>query len=146
MNLTMQQDTRPILHDTQDILQSPEPNSFELKHKDVSIFFETTSISGQPLFHYKDRDHDVSAHDHQIRQVQTEIGTIVSVTLKGLGADNGADIFTVFIPRVHLSIPTEPISTYGIYTRSLLGMLPTAGQLQTYRTVQLKGFARRTVS
>ncbi|MBN1206246.1 MAG: hypothetical protein JXB05_15120 [Myxococcaceae bacterium] len=123
------------------------PNQFELRNRRISVSFSATSITGDPLLHYKDRLREVDARGKEIRQVETEIGTLVSVTLEP-DADAGALIFTLLIPRVILASTTseQPIVTQALLTRSRFPRLPTSAQLQTYEAVELKGRATFVVS
>jgi hypothetical protein len=123
------------------------PNLFELRNRRISVSFSATSITGQPLFNYKDRTHEVSLRGEEIRQEKTEIGTLVTITLEP-DADAGALLFTLVIPRVVLATPIaeQPLDTVGIFTRSRLPRLPVSAQLQRYDVVELKGSAAFVVS
>ncbi len=121
---------------------------YELQHRAVSVSFSATSITGDPLLHYKDREREVNARGEEIRIVETEIGSLVSITLEP-DADAGSLIFSVLIPRVVISgrVSEQPVVTEGIYTRSRLPpRLPASVQLQTYDVVKLKGTAAFVVS
>ncbi len=82
---------------------------------------------------------------HQIRKVQTEVGTLVSVTLN-MTVDTGTTDLTVLVPRVNLDdapgatadIRTESTKTKHrlFYNRDLL-----KGQLDNYSIVRLVGIA-----
>jgi len=121
---------------------------YELQSRTVSVSFSATSITGDPLLHYKDREREVNARGEEIRIVETEIGSLVSVTLEP-DADAGSLIFSVLIPRVVISPRggERSVVTEGIYTRSRLPpRLPASVQLQTYDVVKLKGNASFVVS
>jgi hypothetical protein len=125
-----------------------EANTYELQNRTVSVSFSATSITGDPLLHYKDRNREVNARGDEIRVVETEIGTVVSITLEP-DADAGSLIFSVIIPRVVLAPRDgeQSVVTEGIYTRSRLPpRLPASVQLQTYDVVKLKGSASFVVS
>ncbi|QRN95114.1 hypothetical protein JRI60_39480 [Archangium violaceum] len=123
------------------------PNQFELAGKGISLSFSTTSITGQPLLHYKDARHEVNARGDEIRQVETEIGTLVTITLEP-DADAGALLFTVLIPRAQLRDTASEvrITTEGVLTRSRFPRLPANAQLQKYSVVPLRGSAHFIVS
>jgi hypothetical protein len=124
------------------------PNQYELLGSGVSINFSTTSITGDPLFHYQDACREVNARGDEIRQEETEVGTLVTVTLEP-DADAGSLLFTVLIPRATLAeIGGElRIVTEGIMTRSRFARGPAAdAQLQQYRVVTLRGEATFVVS
>jgi hypothetical protein len=138
-----------IQQPTPDIVPRPvEANMYELQNRTVSVSFSATSITGDPLLHYKDREREVNARGEEIRIVQTEIGSLVSITLEP-DADAGSLIFSVLIPRVVISARggEQPVVTQAIYTRSRLPpRLPASVQLQTYDVVKLKGSAAFVVS
>jgi hypothetical protein len=124
------------------------PNTFELGNRRISVSFSATSITGDPLVHYKDRQREVNARGDEIIQVETEIGTLVTITLEP-DADAGSLLFTLVIPRAVLATAGAelPIATQGIYTRSRqLPRLPASAQLQTSDVVELKGSATFVVS
>jgi len=124
------------------------PNTFELSNRRISVSFSATSITGDPLMHYKDRQREVNARGKEILQVETEIGTLVTITLEP-DADAGSLLFTVVIPRAALARTGAelPIATQGLYTRSrLFPRLPASVQLQTSDVVELKGSATFVVS
>ena len=123
------------------------PNQFELAGKGTSVSYSSTSITGQPLLHYQDADHEVNARGKDIRLVETEIGTLVTITLQP-DADAGALLFTVLIPRAQLQGMGHQvrIDTEGVLTRSRYSRLPTDAQLETYSVVPLRGLATFIVS
>jgi hypothetical protein len=137
--------TQPVLPA---VPRSNNANTFTLQCRDISITYSATSITGQPLLHYKDRRHEVNAQGQEIRQVETEIGSMVSITLEP-DTDAGELLFTLMVPRVTLAAGggEQPIKTVGLLTRSrLFPRLPVSVQLQTYETVDLKGNAAFVVS
>ncbi|WP_225410259.1 hypothetical protein [Stigmatella hybrida] len=118
-------------------------NTFAVRNRRISVTFSATSITGEPLLHYRDGQREVSARGDDIRQAETEIGTLVSITLEP-DADAGALLFTVLIPRVSLAaaLSSQALSTVGFLTRSRLPpRLPANVQLQTYEVEALKGTA-----
>jgi hypothetical protein len=124
------------------------PNQYELLGSGVSINFSTTSITGQPLLHYQDACREVNARGDEIRQEETEIGTLVTITLEP-DADAGSLLFTVLIPRAVIEgVGSElRIITQGILTRSRFARGPAAdAQLQEYRVVTLRGHATFVIS
>ncbi|WP_224249226.1 hypothetical protein [Hyalangium gracile] len=123
-------------------------NTFNLQNRRISVSYSATSFTGQPLFHYKDRVHEVNARGEEIRQVESEIGTLVSITLEP-DADAGSLIFSVLIPRVALmsTVAEQPVEAVAIFTRSRLPpRLPANVQLQTHDTVELRGSATFVVA
>jgi hypothetical protein len=134
---------------TADVLpQRIDANTFTLQNRRIHVSFSATSFSGQPLLHYKDRQREVNALGDEIRLVESEIGTLASITLEP-DADAGSLIFTVLIPRVALTGTGEEqaIASVGVFTRSRLPpRLPANVQLQTYDVVELRGSATFVVS
>ncbi|HEX8698215.1 MAG TPA: hypothetical protein VF815_05220 [Myxococcaceae bacterium] len=125
-----------------------QANLYELRNRTVSVSFSATSITGDPLLHYKDRDREVNARGKEIRIAESEIGSLVSITLEP-DADAGSLIFSVLIPRVVINARSgeHPVVTEAFYTRSRLPpRLPASVQLQTYEGVKLKGTAAFVVS
>ena len=47
-------------------------NTFTLENRRICVSFSATSITGQPLVHYKDRQHEVNARGDEIRLEETE--------------------------------------------------------------------------
>ncbi|MDY7226047.1 hypothetical protein [Hyalangium rubrum] len=125
-----------------EIQRGIRPNLFDLRNRHITVNFSASSFSGKPLLQYKDRQREVSASGDEIRQEETEVGTLVTITLEP-DADAGALLFTVIIPRAIIFNRAEiPISTQAIYTRSRLPpRLPVSTQLQTYEVIPLKGTA-----
>ena len=124
------------------------PNQFSLQGRGISITFSSTSFSGQPLLHYEDGYHEVNASGDDIRQVETELGTLVTVTLEP-DADAGELLLTLLIPRARLAGPGSEvrISTEALLTRSRLPRGPaSSAQLQMYMVVALRGQASFVVS
>lgn len=123
-------------------------NTFTLENRRIHVSFSATSITGQPLVHYKDRQREVNARGDEIQVVESEIGTLVSILLHP-DADAGALFFGVLIPRVALADngAEQAVSTVGFLTRSLLNPPLAANlQLQTYDVESLKGTATFVVS
>lgn len=118
------------------------PNLFELLGRGVSIHFSTTSFTGEARLHYQDACREVNASGEEIRQEETELGTLVTVTLEP-DADAGSLLFTVVIPRARVDGPEREvrIETHGFLTRGRFSRLPTDAQLQTYIAVPLRGRA-----
>lgn len=118
------------------------PNMFELLGRGVAIHYSTTSFTGDPRLHYQDSCREVNASGEEIRQEETELGTLVTITLEP-DADAGSLLFTVVIPRARVDGPEREvrIETHGFLTRSRFSRLPTDAQLQTYITVPLRGRA-----
>jgi hypothetical protein len=125
---------------------SDQPNLFELAGEYTRITYSTTSITGQPQFHYQDNQRDLTFTGDDIRLLDTdEIGMLVSVTLEVI-PDLHTLTLSVLIPQINLKGETESLlSTLAILTTHLTsigGPGLVEGPLQTYEVVALEGTAR----
>lgn len=128
--------------------QALAPNQFELLGRGISVNFSATSITGQPLLQYQDACRQVSARGEEIRQQETEMGTLVTITLEP-DADAGSLLFSVLIPRAQLmGVGSEVrIETLGFITRSRFARGPAAdAQLQSSTCITMRGSATFVVS
>jgi hypothetical protein len=124
-------------------IQFVEPNLFQLSGKRVHISYSTTGVDGKPHFTYQDLQQTLNFSGDEIRSVETEVGTLVSVTIR-LTVDSGGMTFSVLLPRVN--IPGEqsvPIRTIGITTLHKFSIVPMIGQRDLYRVTPLTGSAAR---
>jgi hypothetical protein len=124
-------------------LQLIEPNNYTFKGKDIEVHYSATSKNGEPLMSYRDSERQVRARGNEIRQEQTELGTLVTLTLEP-DADAGQLNFTLVVPRAVIgnNINSVRLITEGIITRTMLPprLAITSGrQLQTYRVVRITG-------
>jgi hypothetical protein len=120
-----------------------QPNLYELSGEGIHITYSTTSFAGPPLFTYQDATQSKQFMGDQIRTVETEIGTLVTVTTF-LSVDSGSTSFTVLIPHVNLrSSDSVSIYTDGIATVHRLRIVgpPLQGQTETYTVYALSGTA-----
>lgn len=124
--------------------EATQPNLFELAGEYTQITYSTSSITGQPQFHYQDRQREVNATGGDIRSQVTEIGTLVTVTLEVI-PDLHTLTVTLLVPQINLGGGTEsPLSTRAILTThhtSIGGPGLVEGPLQTYEAVALEGTA-----
>ncbi|WP_292812250.1 hypothetical protein [Nostoc sp. JL23] len=121
------------------------PNLYQFQGKNVSISYSTTSFIGKPLFTYKDKQQTLNFQGtEQIHSVETEIGTLVTVTIRKT-VDTGNTVFTLILPRVNLGKSNSAaVETKGITTTNLFSVIPkfNQGQRQTYTTIHLTGTAQ----
>src|SRR6476620_3245168 len=119
------------------------PNLYQLSGKHLNITYSTTGIDGKPHFSYQDLQQTLSFTGDQIRGVVTEIGTLVSVTIR-VTVDTGGTTFSLLLPRVNIpGEQTVPIQTVGITTLHRFSILPINGQLDFYTVTRLHGSAAR---
>lgn len=129
--------------------QYSEPNLFSLqgvgpKYKGVQISYSTSSITGQPLFTYKDSKGTLSFKGDMIRTQKTEISTIVTVTLESV-PDLRVTTLTLLLPTINLDGSARKFETIAIRTTSkttIDGPRLVKGAVQTYEVIDLKGTAR----
>jgi hypothetical protein len=124
-------------------IQMVEPNLFVLSGENINVTYSTTGIDGIPHFNYQDVQQTRDFSGDEIRSVETEVGTLVSVTIR-LTVDTGGTTFSILLPRVN--IPGEvsvPIQTIGITTIHKSPIVPKIGQRDFYTVISLTGSASR---
>jgi len=123
------------------------PNLFDLAGDGISVSYASTSFSGKPLLSYHDGFQSKSFVGDQIRTVETEIGTLVTVTIF-LTVDSGSTTFSILIPVVNLrTSDSAPITTYGITTLHRFSIIgPPQGQAEFSTAHQMSGTASFVVA
>ncbi len=115
---------------------------FILSGEDIKISYYINEDNSSSL-DYQDTKQSLSFSPEQVRQEQSEIGHLITVSLK-TSVDAGATTFTLVQPDVKLGGQTEqPLETFAIITQSF-GTSPRVGTQRTYRVVQLKGSGQYT--
>jgi len=123
-----------------------EANVFELTGNNLQIsysargpFIDQPGL--QPTFTYQDQEQNLAFSGEQLRTQQSEMGTLVSVSLK-ISIDAGATILTLLLPTITMGEMTaQPFETYAVVTQTF-GILPRVGARQVYNVLQLNGTAR----
>ncbi len=131
-----------------------QPNRFVLQSNDgkTKVDYETSSFIGQPTLNLAQGPSPTVPIRHfagsQIRTVNTEIGTLVSVTTH-ITIDTGSTSFSVLIPAIsltsisdHKTFTTEAIVTSHTGPNSV----PATGVHETYQFIQLRGEASFVLS
>jgi hypothetical protein len=116
---------------------------YELSGKHLHITYSTKGPDGKPHFTYQDLHQTLQLSGDEIRGANTEIGTLISVTIR-LTVDTGGTSFSVLLPRV--TIPGEqsvPIRTDGITTLHKFSVVPMTGQRDFYTVTPLTGSTAR---
>jgi hypothetical protein len=124
-----------------------EPNLFELKGPGLEITYSTSSISGQPLFTYQDKKVSLTFQGEEIRRLEADTGSQVTVTLEQI-PDLRTVTLTLLLPTINLEGTECPFQTQAIITThktSIGGPDLVKGVLQTYRIKALRGIARLVV-
>ncbi|HLJ30675.1 MAG TPA: hypothetical protein VKY85_28475 [Candidatus Angelobacter sp.] len=123
--------------------QVVKPNVYDLKSDHLHVTYSTTGRNGQPNFSYQDGGQTLSFKGNEIRQEKSEIGTLVTVTIRRT-VDAGSTTFTLLVPAVRLaeSAPVQ-IHTIGITTAHKFSVVPAMnlGQTELYTTTELSGTA-----
>jgi hypothetical protein len=123
---------------------SKTPDLYILQCHGLQVSYSTTSIDGTPRFDYQDSHGTHAFVGDEIQSEETEIGTLVSVTIE-LTVDRGSTSFSLLVPSVNLGIANSaPISTVGITTRHKFAIPQSLnlGQTELYTVTQLAGSAQ----
>jgi len=123
-----------------------QTNLFDLHNATLKISYSSSSLNGQPQLSYQKGATTMNFHGNQLRQKSTEIGALISVTLKNV-PDLHSIVLSLLLPQVN--IPTGQsqvqVSIKAIETTirtSIAGPNLVKGQVQTYKTYTLKGTAQ----
>jgi len=130
--------------DVSPVAEAQEPNLFELKGVGIELTYSTTSLSGQPQLTYKDMKRTLTFHGEEIRQIDSEIGQQVTVTLEQV-PDLRTETLTLILPAINVEGTGTFFQTNAIITThrtSIGGPDLVKGVLQTYRIKTLRGTAR----
>jgi hypothetical protein len=123
-----------------------QPNRFIMQSSDgkTKVDYETTSFIGQPILNLTQGPGPIRHFSgSQVRRVDTEIGTLVTVTTH-LTIDTGSTSFSVLIPAITLTSASDQkaFTTDAIITSHTgPNSIPSAGVHETYQFTQLKGEA-----
>ena len=123
-----------------------QPNRFTLQSNDgkTKVDYETTSFIGQPVFNLTQGPSPIRHFTgSQIRTVNTEIGTLVTVTTH-MTIDSGSTSLSVLIPAITMSGAAEQkkFTTEAIVTsHSGPNSVPSTGVHETYQFIPMKGSA-----
>ena len=129
-----------------------QPNRFVLQSSDgkTKIDYETSTFIGQPTLNLTQPPGHPTRHfaGSQIRTINTEIGTLVSVTLH-MTVDTGSTSFSVLIPAITLSEVgvRQTFSTEAIITNhSGPNSVPLIGVHERYQFIPMNGEASLVLS
>ncbi len=124
-----------------------EANVFEMTGDDVQISYSARGPfvdqpGLEPTLTYQDPDQNLTFSGDQVCTQQSEIGSLVSVSLK-TSVDAGATILTLLIPSITVEeiMVDQPFETFAIVTQTF-GILPGVGARQIYEVLELDGMAR----
>lgn len=121
-----------------------QANLFELKNATYKITYSSSSLDGKPQLSYKKGTASPRTfRGSQIRQKLTELGTLVTVTLKSV-PDSRTVVFSLLVPQVNVSGETK-VNVKAVETTirtSIGGPNLVKGQVQTYKVYSLGGTAK----
>jgi hypothetical protein len=107
------------------------PNLYEVQGGRIHIVYSTSGFDGKPHFNYRDGRQTLNFAGADIRTVDTEIGTLVTVTTVKT-VDTGSTTFTLVVPRVNVGqYQRARIRTQGITTVHKFSVIPSFNQGQT---------------
>ncbi len=128
-----------------------QPNRYVLHSHDnkTKVDYETTSFIGPPVLNLTQGPGPIRHFSgSQIRTLNTEVGTLVSVTTH-MTVDTGSTSFSVLIPAIslanisdHKTFETEAIVT----SHSGPNSVPSTGVHEKYQFVPMKGEANFVLS
>jgi hypothetical protein len=125
-------------------------NLFELKSLLLKVTYSASSIDGKPQLSYKKGAEQKLFRGDELRHEQTEIGTLVSVTLAA-APDAYTSVFTLILPQVNVQEgnPQAEVRVKALQTNiktSIAGPALVNGQVQCIDKVYaLRGKARAVV-
>ncbi len=123
-------------------------NMFTLSGGGLQVSYSTSGIDGKPHLSYQDAMRALSFTGDEIRRVECDLGTLVSVTIVRT-IDAGSTSFSVMIPRVNLPAPFSnvPVQTDGVTTHHAFSIIPAfnQGQRDFYHVTALQGTAANVV-
>jgi hypothetical protein len=120
------------------------PNLYQLSGHHLHVTYSPSGITGKPTMTYQDSHQSKSFQGDEIRTVECDLGTLVSVTLH-MTVDVGSTTLSVMIPRMRISpVSVATVHTYCITTVHHMPFAPQAfqGQLDTYTVTSLQGTAQ----
>jgi hypothetical protein len=128
-----------------------QPNRYVLQSSDgkTKVDYETSSFIGQPILNLSQGPGPIRHFSgSQIRTLNTEIGTLVTVTTH-ITVDTGSTSFSVLIPAISLTAVSDhkTFATEAIVTsHSGPNSVPSTGVHETYQFIPLKGEANFVLS
>jgi hypothetical protein len=123
-------------------------NMFSLTGGGLHVSYSTSGIDGKPHFSYQDATRSLSFSGDEIRKLEGDLATVVSVTIVRT-VDAGSTSFSLLVP--HVNVPpfgSVSIYTFGITTHHAFSIVPAfnRGQRDFYHVTALHGTASNVVS
>ena len=132
---------------TQQIPVFVAANMFSLSGGGLHVSYSTSGIDGKPHFSYQDPVRSLSFSGDEIRRVECDLGTVVSVTIVRT-IDAGSTSFSLLVPRVNVAaFSSVTIRTDGVTTHHAFSIIPAFnhGQRDFYQVTPLHGTASNVV-
>ena len=126
------------------VVTATHPNLYQLQGHHLHVLYTASGIDGKPHFDYQDAHQTLHFKGDEIRTIELEIGTLVTVTIR-LTVDSGSTSFSLLLPQVNLDQTKQAhITTEGITTLHRLSLVPqfNQGQTELYTVTQLTGTAQ----
>jgi len=120
------------------------PNLYHLSGHHLHVTYATSGIDGKPSMSYQDAHQSKSFRGDEIRAVECDLGTLVSVTLR-MTPDVGSTSLSLFVPRIRIAQGgTAQIHTECVTTLHSMPFTPqlALGQADTYHVVAVQGTAQ----
>jgi hypothetical protein len=124
--------------------QTVTPNLYHLTGHHLHLTYSTSGIDGKPSLAYQDAHDAKSFRGDEIRAVECDLGTLVSVTLR-MTPDLGSTTLSLLIPRMRIAQGTSAtVRTECVTTMHSTSIAPQFlhGQLDTYSVTNLHGTAQ----
>lgn len=121
----------------------PPANLYQLAGHGIHFTYSASGIDGQPHLEIHDAQIQTSARGDDIRVHESEIGTLVTISVRKT-VDTGSTTLTVLLPRVVLDATNAtPVHTYAIRTVHRFSVIPAfnTGQRDLYEILPLTGHA-----
>jgi hypothetical protein len=119
--------------------------AFQLAGEGVEITYLTSGQDGKPHFTYKDAEYDLNFAGDAIRIQQSELGSLVTVTLHSI-PDAWSKTVTLIIPRIwKLQNSSDAVEMVAIKCLDVMTMVPQPGALQSYEAILLKGSVQSSI-
>lgn len=119
-------------------------NMFTLSGGGLHVSYSTSGIDGKPHMSYQDAMRSLSFTGDEIRKVECDLGTVVSVTIVRT-INSGSTSFSLLVPRVNLPAPFSNVSicTEGVTTHHAFSIIPhlNQGQRDFYHVTEMQGTA-----
>jgi hypothetical protein len=119
-------------------------NLYELSGHGTRVSYSSSSISGRPILTYEHQGKSQSFQGDALRVLETEIGSLVTVTLEAV-PDLHVVTLSVLVPPVNVEGTEARVETESIRTTartSIAGPSLVKGQVNIYETVKLHGSAK----